>query len=296
MLGLFEIIIKYPTEGEGSAERQALLATDLTKFETSQQFYDHLGTIHIQHFGQKGKPRNALNNNIRTTKRGNKVVCKVPGCGGNHYANECTKTELMQKYKRDKPDEYERYMKRPKCRHGKDCRRHKEGKCRFSHDEGTASNNRIGTAINMYTQCHSTQAKIKNENELHKWILDNGSAKHFTNNRAILNNIKNEKWKVETQNGISETNEVGDVSEKVKDVILNKQGSVNILSEQEYLQQNKNTAFITTTNKIFSVPIETIRNLNYHHIVAELSEGKVYELTEEFKQHANIPTKTSDNE
>ena len=105
-------------------------------------------------------------------------------------------------------------------------------------------------------------------------------------------NVKSEKWTVQTQNGTSDTTEVGDVSKHVQNVILNKQGSVNILSEQEYLQQNANTAFITTTNKIFSVPLETIRNLNYHHIVAELSDEKVYELTDDFKNHAKIPTKT----
>ncbi len=176
MLGLFEIIIKYPTDGEGSAERQALLSTDLTKFETSQQFYDYLGTIHISHFGST-KTKTALNNNVRTTKKGHAVKCKVPGCNGNHYANECTKTDLLAKWKTEKPEDYARYTTKPKCRFGADCRKHKEGKCKFRHDEPKANNNSIGAAINMLTYCHSTGTKPKPKTDSHKWILDNGSAK-----------------------------------------------------------------------------------------------------------------------
>ena len=287
LLTIIDTLAKFSNTTEGQAAKQAFLQMDFgRRFKTMEDFKSVLQQSYFTRRSTTTTRRTTINMNTVTTKNGKAVECLA--CGGNHYLNQCKNKKSIAELKKDKPELFQRYINKPKCKFGKECRKHKEGKCQFRHDDNTTNtNNTIGDAINNHTLCtHSNYTKNKKTENV--WILDNGSTKHIANADSQVKNLRKETWNLITQSGHTQTQHVGDIDDDIENVIINPKGSVNIMSEQAYLQKRNDEAFVTIGERVFSVPIDDVRNIQYTYQVAQLNDQNMYELHQDFLTRHNM--------
>ncbi len=104
-----------------------------------------------------------------------------------------------------------------------------------------------------------------------KWILDSGSTVHVTTNPANLTNIRSADVIIETQAGERSIHHQGDIGE-LNDVLLNTEGTLNIISLPSYLKANPEIGVMCTSKGAYTIPMETVRQTEYNEKIATMKD------------------------
>ena len=90
------------------------------------------------------------------------------------------------------------------------------------------------------------------------WIIDSGATVHVAPNAKYMTNIRNTDTTITTQAGTAEIRKKGDVGQ-VKEVLLNKQGTLGIISASKLMNQHPDTALLFTQNGAYQVNMTDVR-------------------------------------
>jgi hypothetical protein len=218
-----------------------------------------------------------------------KVMCFACGTAG-HIVRHCPNRAAVDQWKKDKPDQYERFGRTNiPCKFGHKCTRKNKG-CRFSHQSKgsarvvktedhveqldseygvawysvspapTAAENGIDWDVPLIPSKPRQTSYIAHgdlQDKTHiKWakslILDSGANRHMTGNRDILSNIVPFEMNFDTANGTVSCHEKGDISCTLKDVVYNPQVNTTLISVHQYLSTaDTPTVFLTTKEGVW---------------------------------------------
>ena len=256
-LAIVTTINNFGDEGEKSATKHAILAMDFKKFTSLNEFGDTLlvhSTSKLK--TQRQRQPKTIPINQQTTAR-NKQPVKCLACEKNHYLSDCTNEGAKAALKERDPENYNKYIKAPKCKYGDKCTR---DKCKFSHPKKKAT-------------CETIRANVNTLNESKKkWILDSGSTVHVTTNPANLTNIRSADVIIETHAGERSIHHQGDIGE-LNDVLLNTEGTLNIISLPSYLKANPEIGVMCTSKGAYTIPMETVRQTEYNEKIATMRDN-----------------------
>lgn len=264
IIAVCQTLAKFKDSTEQLAVKNALLQIDYKNLRSSEDFAQILLNHSTQtHYDNRRSQPRSSNTNVTAavTKGKPKKKPECFACGERHYLSECKDTEKLNKFKKEKPELYAKYIEPPNKR--------------VNHTDTKNNNEKEAD--------HYCAMLINATNTIKKpWILDSGSTVHMTSDRKKLSNIEQETNSIRSPTGEMKLTEKGNLNPNIKEVLVNETSDISLISVTKYLQDNENAGgILLTRTAAYEIAPETVRNTKYAHKLATM-ENDLYYVNQKF--------------
>ena len=262
VIAICQTLSKLTGSAENLSSKNALLQLDYKKLTTPEEFAQLL-LQHTTVANDNRTPKNrdsttaAVNNNRYGNKNGS-VPRRKPkcfACGGQHYLSDCSNEAKKEELKRTKPDTYQKYIRPPNAR-------------KPAANTNAAKTNAITDNQDSEHLCSAVIHDINVTTE-DNWILDSGSTTNMTSNRAALSFIEEERNTIKTPIGKKVLTEKGKLNHDIKNVLVNPNSDINLVSVTKYLQDHEECGILLTKNAAYEIDQNVVIKTPYKRILAD---------------------------
>ena len=276
IIAVCQTLAKFKDSTEQLAVKNALLQIDYKNLRSSEDFaqilLNHSTQTHYDKKQRTSKQPNSHETTAAVTNNKPKKKRECYACEGDHYLSQCTNTEKLQKLKEAKPELYARFINPPNQRNNPPSKRvnHTETK-----NETEKEDNHY-CAMLLHEQINATNTTPK------PWILDSGSTVHMTCDKRKLSQIESELNSIRSPTGEMDLTQKGNLNTKIKEVLVNENSDISLVSVTKYLHDNENAGgILLTRTAAYEIAPETVRNTKYAHKLAT-RENNLYYVNQKF--------------
>ena len=265
VIAICQTLDKLKGTPEQLSTKNALLQIDYKTLRSSEDF----AQILLNHSTKTRYDKRRKTSNEKKTQKEHTTAAVTRGkpkkklecfaCGGNHYLSDCTHTEKLNAFKREKPKLYAKYI-RPI---------HK----RVNHTDTSDKNE---TDDNHY--CAMLLHEVNAMNTTQKpWILDSGSTVHMTCDKKKLSNVERENNSIRSPTGEMQLTEKGNLNKQIKNVLVNESSDISIVSVSKYLQDNAKAGGILMTRQgAYEISQKMVEQTRYEEKLCNVQNNLYY--------------------